>query len=345
MGGRSPRVGVLLVNLGTPDSPRVSDVRRYLAEFLSDPRVIDMNPVGRWLLLHAVILRFRPRKSAEAYRSIWSPEGSPLLVHSRALVDAVQARLGDGFRVALGMRYGKPSIRQAVEQLTQEDLGHLVVFPLFPQYASAATGSALEEVYRVAGRLGAVPAIRAIGAFYAHDGFVDAFVEQARPQLADFRPDYVLMSYHGLPERQVQKGDPSGSYCLAREGCCETLGPQNRNCYRAQCFGTTRALQAGLGLTPQNSGLSFQSRLGRIPWIQPYTDEVLKTLAGQGVKRLAVLCPSFVADCLETLEEIGIRARDTWLALGGEALLLVPCPNAHPRWVDAVADLVQGTGP
>lgn len=339
--------GVLLVNLGTPDSPSVPDVRRYLREFLSDPRVIDINPVGRSLLLNLVILPFRPAKSGKAYASIWGTEGqgSPLLDHSRRLTTGVARALGGGYLVELGMRYGNPSIPDALGRLLAGDPGRIVVLPLFPQYSSAANGSAVERVYEVLGQAWNVPPVQTIGAFYDHPGFLDAFVEVARRHLPEFRPDHVLFSYHGLPERHVRKSDLSGRHCLASPSCCDAIGAQNRYCYRAHCFATTRALASRLGLAADGYGVSFQSRLGRTPWIKPYTDLVLPELARAGKKRLAVMCPAFVADCLETVEEIGIRAREQWRSLGGEELLLVPSLNAEPTWIKAVADMVRATMP
>lgn len=337
--------GVLLVNLGTPDSPAVGDVRRYLREFLSDPRVIDINPAARWLLLNLIILRFRPAKSARAYRSIWGQDGSPLLAHSRRLTEAVAQRLGSSFVVELAMRYGSPSIPEALQRLLSRDLASVVVVPLFPQYSSAATGSAVERVCDVVAKSWNVPALETVGAFYDHPGFIAAFAEVGRARLAAFKPDHVLFSYHGLPERHIRKSDTTGRHCLASASCCDTITSANRYCYRAQCFATTRALAAALGLPPDQHSVSFQSRLGRTPWIAPYTDLVLPELARAGKKRLAVFCPAFVADCLETVEEIGIRAREQWLALGGEDLLLVPSLNAEGTWVEAVADLVRTATP
>lgn len=333
--------GVLLLNLGTPDSPSVPDVRRYLREFLSDPRVIDVNPVGRALLLNAVILPFRPAKSARAYRSIWGADGSPLLFHSQRLAVEVQAKLGTGYVVELAMRYGNPSIRAALDKLLACDLAKIVMLPLFPQYSSAANGSALERVYQIAASRWNVPPMESIGAFHDDPGFLAAFTDVARRHLDPFRPDHVLFSYHGLPERHVHKSDPTGQHCLKRINCCDAIVAANRHCYRAHCYATTRALAANLGLDADQHSVSFQSRLGRTPWIRPYTDVVLPELAKAGKRRLAVICPAFVADCLETVEEIGIRARDQWKSVGGEDLLLVPSLNAEPVWVDAVVDLVK----
>jgi ferrochelatase len=334
-------VGVLLVNLGTPEAPRPREVRRYLREFLSDPRVIDIPALPRWLLLNAVILPTRPRASAAAYAKIWTPEGSPLLVHGRALRTAVAAELGDGFAVELAMRYGEPSLRDGLASLHAADVSEILMLPLFPQYSEAANGSVLARVRELTQPAAGRPPVRALDAFYADPGFVSAWAAIARLELDAFGPEHILFSYHGLPERQVRAADPSGRHCLASESCCDAIGPANRGCYRAQCFATTRALAQALELPHAAHTTSFQSRLGRTPWIRPYTDCVLQDLAARGVRRLAVLCPAFVADCLETLEEIGIRARAQWQELGGEELHLVPSLNAHPLWLSAVAQMIR----
>lgn len=332
----APR-GVLLVQLGTPSAPETAPVRRYLREFLSDPRVIDIPALPRRLLIEAAILPRRPRRSAAAYRKVWLPEGSPLLVHSRALADALGRELGAGFRVALGMRYGEPTLADALAALRAQGCERVTVLPLYPQYAASSTGSAHARVAELAAASWDVPQLELSPPFYDDPGFLAAWEEVARAPLAGFAPDHVLFSFHGLPERQIRKSDPTGRHCLSRPDCCDAPGAALPRCYRAQCLATARALAARLGLPPAGWSYAFQSRLGRTPWIRPYTDERLPELAAAGAKRLAVLCPSFVADCLETLEEIGIRARAQWLAAGGDDLLLVPSLNAHPAWVSALA--------
>jgi ferrochelatase len=327
--------GLLLLNLGTPDAPTTPAVRRYLREFLSDPRVIDINPIGRALLLNLIILPFRPAKSAAAYRKVWNETtGSPLLMHSRALAAGVQAQLGAAWKVELGMRYGNPSIASALEALRGCD--RIVVIPLFPQYAASSTATAVARVMELAQQTWDVKPIEFVGAFYAQPKFLDAFATVARPVLDDAKPDHVLFSFHGLPERQIRKsGDAK---CLASPSCCERTPPAT--CYRAQCFATARELAARLAIVDYT--VCFQSRLGRTPWITPHTDVVVEELAKAGKRRLAVFCPAFVADCLETLEEIGLRLTEQWRAAGGEALTLVPSLNATPAWVDAVCTLAVG---
>lgn len=333
--------GVLLIQLGTPDSTDVSDVRKYLREFLSDPRVLDIPAPARALLLNAVILPFRPRRSAEQYEKIWTDDGSPLTVHTEALADALQTSLGNGYRVAFGMRYQNPPIESAVARLAGANCDRIVVLPLFPQYSSAATGSALQEALRVIGQRWNVPDVTTIGDFYDDPGFVRSVAEVARPHLETLDPDHVIFSYHGLPKTQVKKSDPTGEWCLALADCCAQMVEANRHCYRAQCHATTRAIVAELGLEEGSYSTTFQSRLAGQKWIQPYTDRAVERLYEAGVRRLAVLTPSFTADCLETLEEIGIRLREQWDQIGGEELLAIPCVNTEQGWVSALADMVR----
>jgi ferrochelatase len=335
------RTGVLLIQLGTPNSPAVGDVRRYLREFLGDRRVLDIPRLPHWLLLHLVILPFRPRKSAAAYASIWTQQGSPLLLHSRGLAEAVAKQLGEAFLVELGMRYGEPSVEEALTRLARADVDRLIALPLFPQHADSTTGSALAKLSDLADGIWRGPELSTIGAFYDHPAYIASMAALARAPLQEFRPDHILFSYHGLPERQIRKSDASGSHCLSSDSCCAAIGAANPDCYRAQCFATTRALAAALALEAERHSSSFQSRLGRIPWIRPYTDQVLLELASRGIRRLAVLCPSFVADCLETLEEVGIRARQQWMNAGGEDFLLIPSLNSDPSWAEAVAGMIR----
>lgn len=337
------KIGVLLVNLGTPKEPSTKEVRRYLRQFLSDPRVIDINAVGRWLLVNLVICTFRSPKSAAAYRKIWTERGSPLLFHTQDLGSAVAERLGEEYLVEIAMRYGEPSIESGLKKLIDRKVDELRVLPLYPQYSSSATGSTQEEVLRVAKTLHNIIPLQFLLPFFDHPGFVSAFAELGGERLRQFQPDHVLFSFHGLPERQILKADVSGGHCLQKPDCCDKIVPANGLCYRAHSYASARAIAAALGLKDGEHSVCFQSRLGRTPWIKPYTDEVIPELAKAGKKRLAVFCPAFVADCLETLEEIGMRAREQFLSLGGEDLTLIPSLNAHPAWVSAVCDMVKGS--
>jgi ferrochelatase len=320
----------------------VADVRAYLREFLGDPRVLDLPWPLRRALLHGVILRLRPRRSAAAYRRIWTPAGSPLLVRARQLLAQVRKRLGEEIQVELAMRYGEPSVRGAISALRAARVDEIVVIPLFPQYAAASVGSLLDLVYREAGRGWDVPRLRVVPPFFAHPDFVEAQAELARPLIAESEPEHVLVSYHGVPERQLRRSDPTGAHCLAVRGCCDEPGAPLARCYRAQCLATSRALGEALGLAADRLTTSFQSRFGRTAWTGPHTEPTLAELARRGVRRIAVLCPSFTLDCLETLEEIGLRARERFLGRGGETFCLVPCVNASERFADALARWIRG---
>jgi ferrochelatase len=337
--------GLLLINLGTPSSPRPSDVRPYLREFLSDPRVIDIAAWKRWLILNLFILPFRPRRSGEAYAKIWTDRGSPLLFHSRDLVAKVQERLGDDVVVDLAMRYNEPSIADALESLRRRGIRRIVAFPLYPQYSTAATGSSMEKVYAEAAKYWVTPYIQVVPPFYDHPAFIEACAEQARPVIESTRPEKVFFSFHGVPERHVTKGDLTGSHCLCRDDCCDTIAAVNADCYRAQCFATARSLAERLGVPEDHRTVCFQSRLGRDPWLKPYTDHVVRDEAQRGVKRAVILSPAFVADCLETVEELGMRAVEDWKANGGETLRLVPAVNASDAWSDAVVRIAREASP
>lgn len=323
--------GLLLLNLGTPDAPNVSAVRRYLREFLADNRVIDLPALLRYVLLYLVILPFRPKKAAHAYQAIWTESGSPLLINSQELTKALQKRLDSSYKVALGMRYGNPSINSALSELA--DCDELIILPLYPQYSSAATGSSIEHTLKLIAKKQTHPSLTIIRDFYQHPGFINAQADLIKPHLQTH--DYVLFSYHGIPERHIIN---SGCTAVCSNDC-PPPSSINPVCYRSQCYQTSRALAKALDLTADKYSSSFQSRLGRTPWIKPWTDDVLPLLAKQGIKRLAVCCPSFTADCLETMEEIGMRASEQWLACGGEQLTLIPCVNASELWVEGVIDI------
>jgi len=327
------RRGVVLINLGTPDGPDTASVRRYLREVLMDGRVLDIPTPARWALVNLVIAPFRSPKSAKAYQAIWRSDGSPLLSNSRALAEQLGAALGQ--RVVLAMRYGTPSIAAALAELG--DVDRIVAVPLYPQYASSSTGTALEALYAALGARAFVPPVTVLPPFFDDPGFLDAQADLARGAVEG--ADHVLFSYHSLPERHIRAATAG---CQLTDACCFPAGGRvPPSCYRAQCLATTRGLVARLGLAPGGWSESFQSRLGREEWLKPPTDAVVVELARRGVKRLTVLCPSFVSDCLETLEEIGVRAKEEFLAAGGQELRLVSCVNADPAWVRALARRVD----
>ncbi|MCX6119075.1 MAG: ferrochelatase [Proteobacteria bacterium] len=336
----SKKDGVLLVNIGTPDSPSTSDVRKYLREFLMDPLVLNIPFIFRWILVHLIIAPLRGPKSAHAYQKIWTRNGSPLMVYSKQLADKVQYRLSQSI-VLHAMRYQSPSIYSQISSLASSGVTNITMLPMFPQYSLAATESAVLEAKNVVAKQFPQMKLKIIGDFFNHPGFIEAQASIIRKKIEDFKPDHILMSYHGLPENHVQATDRSGQHCLKAKDCCAAITETNRLCYRAQSFDTSRKLASSLGLTSNQYSVSFQSRLGKIPWIQPFTDFIIKDLKNSGVKRLLVVCPSFVADCLETLEEIGIRCREDWLALGGEAFEFAPCVNADDAFADAVVSLVK----
>ncbi len=326
--------GILLINLGTPQSPQISDVRAYLDEFLMDAYVIDSPWWLRRLLVSAFILPFRPRQSAANYARIWRPDGSPLLIESTRLAEAVAARVP--CPVALAMRYGQPSIDTALTQLREKGVERLVVMPLYPHYADSTVTTSVEAVKRQ--WRDTEPTV--VPPFYDHPGYVAALAASIRTHLT--APwDHLLLSYHGLPERHLTRADPTGNHCLSSAACCDEPSNAHATCYRHQVYATSKAVARALTLDPDTYSVSFQSRLGRLPWLQPYTDQRLVELAEQGVRRLVVACPAFVADNLETLEEIGIQGRETFRQAGGESLTLVPCLNADPAWVEVLVNLLK----
>ena len=328
--------GILLVNLGTPDAPTRPAVYRYLKQFLLDPRVIDINPIARNLLVRGIIAPFRSGKSAKAYQSLWTEVGSPLKSNGLRLAGMVQERLGAHYHVELAMRYQSPSIESAIDRLMAAKVSKIVVFPLFPQYASASTGSVFEEVMRVLSTKQLVPSVDFISAYSTWEPMIALFVQNAaKYNLASY--DHVLFSYHGLPQRQIRKGD-AFNHCLQSPDCCQTLTPTNQFCYSAQCYATTRAIVAQLGLRPDQYTVCFQSRLGNDPWVQPYTVKVIEQLAKEkGVKRMLVFCPAFTSDCLETTVEVLEEYKEDFEKWGGEHLDLVESLNDAPEWADAIA--------
>ncbi|HET9432044.1 MAG TPA: ferrochelatase [Chitinophagaceae bacterium] len=332
--------GTVLMNLGSPDSTRVSDVRRYLNEFLMDGRVIDMPYLLRLLLVKGIIVPFRAPKSAKAYQSIWTKEGSPLIVISRQLQEALQQKTEDP--VAIAMRYGSPSPAEAFDELMEKvpGLEEVLAIPLYPHYAMSSYETAVEYAKEVHRKKKYPFRLNFIKPYYNEENYLDALAESIRPFL-QHEYDHILFSYHGVPERHILKGDITGSHCLKVENCCEVDSPAHQQCYRHQCLETTRLVAEKLQLTPGRFSFSFQSRLGRDEWLKPYTAMRLEQLPGEGIKKLLVVCPAFVSDCLETLEEIAEEGKETFLHAGGESFIMIPCLNIHPAWVQAVAGYVK----
>ncbi|HOY20224.1 MAG TPA: ferrochelatase [Haliscomenobacter sp.] len=331
--------GILLVNLGTPNSPSRGDVYVYLRQFLTDPRVIDIPWLQRQVLVNGIIAPFRSGSSAKLYQELWTPEGSPIKIYGERVAAGLQALLGDEYVVALGMRYQNPSIESALKQLIDQQVSEITVFPMFPQYASASTGSVHDEVMRLLRKEQVIPNVRFINSYYDHDPMIEIFADNARKFDIDSY-DHILFSFHGLPQRQMIKADAC-NHCLKTADCCETVSIKNQFCYSAQSHGTAYALAKKLNLTRDRYTISFQSRLGRDPWIQPYTIEVLEKLAKQGAKRLLVFSAAFVADCLETIVEISSEYQEEFHKMGGETVDLVPSLNDDPRWIKVIADMVR----
>ena len=334
------RTGVLLVNLGTPDSPSVPDVRKYLREFLMDGRVLDIPALPRFILVNGIIAPFRAPKSAKIYKELWNENGSPLKYYGMEAERLLQERLGtDDYEVKLAMRYQSPSIQDALAHFQQLGLTNLIVIPFFPQYASASTGSVYEKVMDILKGWQVMPQLRFVNSFHDHPKFIEGFVNLGKKYLSERDYDHVLFSYHGLPERQIRKGDVTKQVCKLG-ACCESLTAMNQHCYRAQCFETSRQLVARLGIAEGNYTTSFQSRLGNDPWIKPYTDDVIPELAKKGVKSVLAFSPAFVADCLETTIEVGEEYKELFEKAGGEHWQLVESLNDSPIWIDLLEDLV-----
>jgi len=332
--------GVLLVNLGTPDNPEVPAVKRYLDQFLMDERVIDIPKFNRTLLVKGIIVPFRSPKTSKLYKEIWDENGSPLLYYSKIQAKLLQDKLGDDYQVELAMRYQSPSIANALQRLKDNLVESIRVIPLFPQYASASTGSVMQLVMELVSKWPTIPPISFANSFHDNQLMIEIFAENARKHQPDTF-DHVLFSFHGLPERQLLKCDHTGNYCLKVDNCCQTLNDTNKFCYSAQGHDTARLLAKELGLPREKYTVCFQSRLGKEPWVQPYTTDVLKKLAAEGKKRLLVFSPAFVADCLETLYEITVEYHEEFKALGGEHVQLVESLNDHPKFIDALAGMVK----
>lgn len=332
--------GVLLVNLGTPDSPEVSDVRKYLDQFLMDERVIDINAFNRTLLVKGIIVPFRSPKTSKLYKEIWDENGSPLLFYSRIQAALLQEKLGDEYHVELAMRYQNPSILSALDRMKASLVESIKVIPMFPQYASASTGSVIQNVMEIVGKWATIPPISFVNSFHDNELVIDTFAENA----AKYNPstyDHVLFSFHGLPERQLLKCDHTGHYCLKKDNCCDTFNDANKFCYSAQGHHTAKLIAKKLDISVDNYTVCFQSRLGKEPWVQPYTTDVLKKLAAEGKKKLLVFSPAFVADCLETLYEITVEYHEEFRSLGGEQVQLVESLNDNPRFIKALAEMAS----
>ena len=328
---------VLLTNLGSPDSTDVADVRKYLNQFLMDPYVIQLPWVLRRLIVSLFVLPSRPKASAHAYKSIWWEEGSPLVVLSQRLLEAVKKNTD--VPVAMAMRYGSPAIETQLLKLAKQDgIEEILLVPLYPHYADSTIKTTIEEAKSVIARHKLAVKLVVLQPFYEEPAYIDALVASTAPWLnADSGFDHVLFSYHGLPELHLTKADPTGNHCLNRDDCCQVASPAHATCYRFQVLRTTERFVEKAGLKPDQYSVAFQSRLGRAKWLEPSTVDTLKNLAEKGVKNLLVMCPAFVTDCLETLEEIALQGSEEFKQAGGESLTLIPCLNDHEQWVSVIS--------
>jgi ferrochelatase len=330
---------VLLTNLGSPDNTDVASVRRYLNQFLMDPYVIQLPWLLRRALLSLFILPKRPIESAKAYRSIWMEQGSPLVVLSARVRDQLQNLLE--MPISIGMRYGSPSIEEGLLELTsQQGISEILFLPMYPHYADSTITTSVEEARRVIGKYNPKISLKVVPPFYDQKDYISALVDSARPHL-DAGFDHVLFSYHGLPESHLKKTDPTGAHCLSSKDCCQKESVAHSTCYRHQVLRTTECFVQQYGLREGQYSLAFQSRLGRAKWLEPSTEQTIRKLGQQGVRKLLVLCPAFVTDCLETLEEIGIRGSEVFAEAGGETLELIPCLNDHSAWLEVLASWCQ----
>jgi len=329
--------GILLVNLGSPRSTKVSDVKEYLDEFLMDERVIDYRWFFRTLLVRGIILNTRPKKSAAAYETVWTPEGSPLILITEQIQQKLQQRVD--VPVEIGMRYAEPSIETGLRKLTDQGVTEVALFPLYPQYAMSTTETVIEKAEEV--RKKSFPGIKIhyVQPFYNREMYINCLAESIREKLpAEF--DALQFSYHGVPERHIYKTDPTNT-CNLNDCCSRPENPSHQFCYRHQCYRTTELVIEKLGIPKEKTIVSFQSRLGKDKWIEPYTDETLENLPKKGVKKLAVVCPAFVSDCLETLEEIAMEGQEEFLKAGGELFHYLPCLNNEDAWIEVVKNLCE----
>ncbi len=331
------KTGVLLIQLGTPDSPSVPDVRKYLSEFLNDPRVIDIPYLLRKFLVNVIIVPFRAPKSAKIYQQLWTKDGSPLLIYSENVQKMLQKELSDEFNVELAMRYQNPSLDQVLARMKKHGYEKIIILPLFPQYASASTGSAIEKAIKIISDWWVIPEIKVISQFYDNPGFINTILERTKKfNLEEF--DHILFSYHGLPVRQVDKVYEDGNPCSDHN--CETeITEDNKYCYKATCFATTRLLVEKLNIPKEKYTVCFQSRLDK-KWLEPFADKMVIEQAKKGAKKLLFFSPAFVADCLETTIEIGHEYKQLFKDQGGEDLQLVESLNDHPMWIDTLKQIV-----
>jgi len=332
------KTGVLLINLGTPDSPSVSDVRKYLFQFLNDPRVIDIPWLARTLLVNLIIVPFRAPKSAKIYKELWTEKGSPLLIYGNELKEKVQTELGSEYTVELAMRYQKPSIESVLERMRKENYKKIVIVPLYPQYASSSTGSTLELVLQEVSKWYVIPELKIVSQFFDNEGYINAFVERGK-QYNPEQYEHVIFSFHGLPVRQVDKVYEDRKPC-SDHNCENEITDDNYYCYKASSFATAKGIAERLNIPKEKYTVSFQSRLDE-KWLEPFSDKVVEQKAKEGIKKLLVFSPAFVADCLETTIEIGHEYSEIFKTNGGEKLQLVESLNAHPVWVKTVAGMIK----
>lgn len=336
------KTGVLLINLGTPDSPSTSDVRRYLSEFLNDPRVIDISALGRALLVNGIIVPFRAPKSAKIYKELWElwDGESPLLTFGKKLQELVAEKYSDDPNVTIefAMRYQNPSLDSVLARMEKAAYERIVILPLFPQYASSSSGSAMEKAMNIIRKWWAIPEIKVISQFFNHPGYIDAFVDKGKKYNPE-EYDHVLFSYHGLPERQIDKVHPELK--CGDCDCHKAYKPEYELCYRNECYETTRLIAGKLNIPQEKYTVAFQSRLGKTPWLTPYSDKVVEDLAKEGKKKILAFSAAFIADCLETSIEIGDEYQEIFEEHGGEKVQLVESLNDSPLWVDTVKDLID----